>query len=84
MNILSKIAPAAGLCSFGLAIYAAGGRKEYVVAGVFLSIFLVTGIFVVFSRRVHPSSESVRQTQRSGHNSSNIQAGRDVNIGGNG
>jgi hypothetical protein len=82
MNTLSRIAPVAGLCSFGLAVYAAVGRKEYVAAGIFLGIFLVSAIFVAFSRRAQMPSEPLRQSQRSGPNSTNIQAGRDVNIGG--
>lgn len=86
MSILGRIAPVAAVCSLGLAIYAAVGRREYIAASICFAIFLASAAVVVLRRRADPFSEprSGSQTQRSGAHSTNIQAGRDVNIGGSG
>jgi hypothetical protein len=82
MNALGKIAPVAGLCSFGIALYAAIGRREYVAAGAFFAVFVISAVVMLLSRRDHPSSGSTTQSQRSGDKSVNLQSGRDINIGG--
>jgi hypothetical protein len=88
MNLLSKIAPVTGLCSFGLAIYTAFWRGDKLAAGICLGIFLLSVALIFLTRRAAQSSgeptSTVKQTQRSGAHSTNIQAGRDVSIGGGG
>lgn len=83
MRQLLKIAPVAGLCSFGLALYAAIGRHDFVAAGTCFGVFLLIAVLVVVKSRAESTApQPVEQTQRSGPHSRNIQAGRDVNIGG--
>jgi hypothetical protein len=83
MRHLDTAAAVAGLCALGLALYEAFLKAEYVAAGVCLAVFL--GCCVAFWRVRRKAGEpgpSVRQTQRSGAHSTNLQAGGDINIGG--
>jgi hypothetical protein len=54
-------------------------NKEWVFSGV--GVAALVG-FLGWLRSKRKSGSRLHQSQQSGHNSTNIQAGRDVNIGG--
>jgi hypothetical protein len=84
MQPLDIFATVAGICAFGLALYEAIGKGEYAASGVCFGFFILCSVVLLFSRKAaqHSGKGGHVQRQRSGHNSTNIQAGRDVNIGG--
>jgi hypothetical protein len=54
-------------------------NREWVFSGV--GVAAVVGI-VAWFRNKGRSGSRIKQSQRSGHNATNIQSGRDINIGG--
>ena len=83
MHRLTIIAPVAGICSFGLGLYAAFERGAYVVAAAFFVVFVIFAFLFVRLRKAQVGTPSIpSQSQRSGAHSTNYQAGRDINVSG--
>jgi hypothetical protein len=85
MRYLAKVAPITGLCSFALGVYAAFGRGDGVMAGICVAVVLASLLMVIIGRAASPQDEkppTLKQSQRAGAHSTNIQAGRDIGIGG--
>jgi hypothetical protein len=83
MRLLTVVAPVAGICSFGLALYSAFERGSYIAASAFFVVFLVCAVLVIRQRKAQAAAPAApNQTQRSGAHSTNLQAGGDINIGG--
>lgn len=80
MRYLDMTAAVGGLCAFGLALYEALAKEEYSAAGICFGVFVVCCIAFLWLRKRKGTEAAVNQAQRSGKNSVNIQAGRDINI----
>ena len=82
MRHIDTVAALASICAFGLALYELIAGRAYLPAGICFAIFLAMGIFVLLRRKHrHDADQQAIQTQRSGRNSTNLQAGGDINIG---
>ena len=54
-------------------------NREWVFSGI--GVFVLGGVVWIVRRVLSRASATKVQTQRSGHGSTNIQAGRDITIG---
>jgi hypothetical protein len=84
MQPLDIFAAVAGICAFGLALYESIGKGEYAASGLCFGLFILCSVVLLFSRKAAQQSGKGGhvQRQRSGHNSTNIQVGGDLKIGG--
>lgn len=74
MRYLDMAAAVAGICAFGLALYEALAKEEYIATGVCLGVFVACCVAFLWLRKSKRGTEAaVNQTQRSGKNSVNIQ-----------
>jgi hypothetical protein len=81
MRYLDAIAAVAGICAFGLALYEAIGKGEYLASGICLAVFIACCVAFMWSRKAKEGGKpSHVQNQRSGAHSTNIQAGGNVTI----
>jgi hypothetical protein len=73
MRYLDMTAAVGGLCAFGLAVYEALAKEEYIAAGVCFGVFVACCVAFLWLRKSKGPEAAVNQTQRSGKNSVNIQ-----------
>jgi hypothetical protein len=80
-GLLSRVAGVASIAALGLGVYEAIAKGEYWPAAICVAAFVVLGLVFLRTGEARRGS-GIRQSQRSGKNSTNIQAARDISLGG--